>query len=463
MRRRIAGVLFPLLALAAIALGLRMGAAYAQSQQRELYLDRLNDTARLASVAEEALDAGYLEGMQAELERFEQVFGVHSAVRDRGGRVLLESLGPVDLRRGDVRRLVASAEAGVRGDEQGLLLPWDERELIIAEPVSRNGDIVGVVITSSPTDRLHHEVLVGWALIAGIGVLALLALGALMQWFTRWVLHPVRVLDDAAHLLASGRYDTRVPHAGGPPELRRLAASFNEMADTVEASLEQQRRFVADASHQLRNPLNALLLRLQYLEIAGPPELGPELRGAETEGWRLAALVDELLLLDKAEQGGAAPERFALGALADERAEAFEALAASKGARLARPGAQDGSGAEPVMGCADRAAVARALDELIDNALKYGPDGGTVTVRVWREDSAAVLSVADEGAGLAEGEWALAGRRFWRSPSRQNQPGFGLGLSIARSLMRGAGGSLELRPGPGPDGGFEALLRVPVG
>lgn len=460
MRRRILGALFPLLIIAVVLVGLRLGAAYAQSQQRELYLDRLNDTARLASVAEESLDAGDLDGLRAELERFEEVFGVHSAVLDRGGAVLIGSGDAVDLKAGDARAQVAAAEAGVRGRQQDLLLPWDDRELAIAEPVSRNGDIIGVVVTSSPTTALHHEVLRGWALIAAIGVVALIAFGALIQWFTRWVLQPVRALDETAHLLASGQYGTRVARAGGPPELRRLALAFNEMADTVESSLAQQRTFVADASHQLRNPLNALLLRLQYLEMAGPADLAPELRGAEAEAWRLAELVDQLLQLAKAEQPAGDPETFALAALAAERAGAVAALMQSLGIRLESPDV----GQREVIVRANRAAVSRALDELLDNAAKYGRARGTIALRVGREGGSAVLSVIDDGPGLGEGEWEQAPRRFWRGPGRQNDPGVGLGLSIAQTLMEGAGGSLELRPagGSAQAQGLEARLVLPV-
>jgi signal transduction histidine kinase len=458
VRRRILGVLFPLLVLAVVLIGLQLGASYAQSQQRVLYLDRLNDTARLASVAEEALDAGDLNGLRAELVRFEEVFGVHSAVLDRAGTVLISSAGTVDLSTTNARLQVDAAEVGVRGREQGLLLPWDDRELAIAEPVSRNGDIVGVVITSSPTAELHREVLRGWALIAVIGVVALVAFGALIGWFTRWVLQPVRVLDDTAHDLASGRYDTRIASAGGPPELRRLALAFNEMADTVESSLSQQRMFVADASHQLRNPLHALLLRLQYLEMAGPAELGPELRGAEAEAWRLAGLVDQLLRLAKAEQPAGESETFALGALV--RAVAIDALVRSKGVRFERPDPNQ----RDVLVRADRAAVSQALDELLDNALKYGRLRGTISVRVSQDGSSAVLSVTDDGPGLRDGEWEQAARRFWRAPGRQNDPGVGLGLSIAHVLMDGTGGTLELRPGGGSAEaqGLEARLVLPA-
>ena len=117
---------------------------------------------------------------------------------------------------------------------------------------------------------MRSRILHGWLLIvAGELAAMLLAVGAAFR-LTGWVLRPVRVLDAVTHDIATGRMKSRVAAAGGPPELRRLARSFNEMADNVEEVLEQQRAFVADASHQLRNPLSALLLRIELLALELP-------------------------------------------------------------------------------------------------------------------------------------------------------------------------------------------------
>jgi signal transduction histidine kinase len=449
-----AGSLIALLSLAIVLVGFRVGATYAETKQRELFLDRLNDTSRLASVAEEALDAGDKDGLQAELDRLELVFGIHSAVLDRGASIPFAATGSIDVNDTDVHARIFAAEAGVREVAQKVILPWNPSELTIAEPVSRNGDIVGVVVTSSPTGDLHNSMLWGWSYIALIGVVALVAFGALIQGFTRWVLKPVLVLDSTAHRLASGRFDVRVPPAGGPPELRRLATSFNEMADAVETSRDQQRAFVADASHQMRNPLNALLLHLQYLEITGPTDLAVELRAAEAEGWRLARLVDQLLILARAEQNADTTTDFDLYAVVLDRCDAIHARVEAQAVHLVVGG--QSAPAASVRG--DSEAVGRALDELLDNAIKYTPRGGVVDVQVTQHDDTVIVAVVDQGGGLADDEWELAGNRFWRSPQSQNVPGFGLGLSIASTLVQRSGGRLDLAPGPSGRGVTARLI-----
>ena len=129
--------------------------------------------------------------------------------------------------------------------------------------------------------------------------------------------------------------NSRVAAAGGPPELRRLARSFNEMADNVEDVLEQQRAFVADASHQLRNPLAALLLRIELLALE-LPEGNEEIASVRTEGKRLAQVLDDLLDLALAEHAGADLRLTDIGELAAERVAAWRPLAEREG-RAAEP------------------------------------------------------------------------------------------------------------------------------
>ena len=148
-------------------------------------------------------------------------------------------------------------------------MPWDDAPLVIAEPVLVDGEVRGAVVTVSPTAALRERELETWALIAAAVLLAL-GLGVLVSLpVVRWILHPVHRLDEgtgrvAAAVLAGGAA-APVADDSGPPELRRLSASFDRMAETVTGALAAQRAFVADASHQLRNPLTALRLRLSNL------------------------------------------------------------------------------------------------------------------------------------------------------------------------------------------------------
>ncbi|MCW7991355.1 histidine kinase, partial [Streptomyces platensis subsp. clarensis] len=306
----------------------------------------------------------------------------------------------------------------------------------IASPVVRDGDVVAVVVTDSPTGMLRTRILHGWLLIfAGEAAAMLLAVGAAFR-LTGWVLRPVRVLDAATHDIATGRMKSRVAASGGPPELRRLARSFNEMADNVEDVLEQQRAFVADASHQLRNPLAALLLRIELLALE-LPEGNEEIASVRTEGKRLAQVLDDLLDRALAEHADADLRLTDIGALTAERVASWRPVADEKGvAILADTGA--------VTAWADPVALSSALDAVIDNALKFTPPGEDVGVRVALSPGGRTVAVeiADHGPGLTDEELERVGDRFWRSTLHQNVKVSGLGLSIARVLLTAGGGAV---------------------
>lgn len=267
----------------------------------------------------------------------------------------------------------------------------------------------------------------------------LLAVGAAFR-LTGWVLRPVRVLDSVTHDIATGRMNSRVAATGGPPELRRLALSFNEMADNVEEALEQQRAFVADASHQLRNPLAALLLRIELLALE-LPEGNEEIASVRTEGKRLAQVLDDLLDLALAEHTAAELRLIDVGALTGERVVSWRPVAEDKGVLLTGECGAVTAWADPV-------ALSSALDAVIDNALKFTPGGEEVAVTVAVSPDAASVSVvvADQGPGLTEDELSRVGDRFWRSGRHQNVKGSGLGLSITRVLLTAGGGSLTFAP-----------------
>nr|MDT0667553.1 histidine kinase dimerization/phospho-acceptor domain-containing protein [Micromonospora sp. DSM 115978] len=134
-----------------------------------------------------------------------------------------------------------------------------------------------------------------------------------------WVLRPVLHLDTVTHEIATGRLSARVSARIGPPELRRLTVSFNDMADHVEQAISRQRDFVADASHQLRNPLSALLLRIENIGLGLPPEWLDELDETRAEGRRLTEVLDELLALARAEHHAPNPTEFDAVRLVAER------------------------------------------------------------------------------------------------------------------------------------------------
>jgi signal transduction histidine kinase len=239
--------------------------------------------------------------------------------------------------------------------------------------------------------------------------------------------------------------------AGGPPELRRLARSFNEMADNVEDVLEQQRAFVADASHQLRNPLSALLLRIELLALE-LPEGNEEIASVQAEGKRLAQVLDDLLDLALAEHSEADLRITDIGALAAERVAAWSPTAEAKSVRLMGNCPATTAWADPI-------ALSSALDAVIDNAVKFTPKDETVEVTVASDGHISTVVVTDNGPGLTDEELARIGDRFWRSGRHQNIKGSGLGLSISRALLAAGGGSMSY--GHHQPRGLKVTVRVP--
>ncbi|MFE0423317.1 ATP-binding protein [Streptomyces sp. NPDC058953] len=442
MRTRLLPLLIVLMAGVLLALGFPLAVSVAAAQQQRVVVDRIDDTVRFAALAQfvtasDGSEAERRSMLQDQLNRYYSTYGIHVGVFLRDGRSLM-ARAPANWdvpAEGEGREAFREALTGRRSQDPPQVWPWDrDGRLVVASPVVRDGDVVAVVLTDSPTDQLRSRVLRGWLLIAaGEGAAMLLAVGAAFR-LTGWVLRPVRVLDAATHDIATGRLNSRVAAAGGPPELRRLARSFNEMADNVEGVLEQQRAFVADASHQLRNPLAALLLRIDLLALE-LPDGNEEIASVRTEGRRLAQVLDDLLDLALAEHASAPLELADIGALAAERVASWRPVADGKGVRLTGAGGAVTAWVDPI-------ALSSALDAVIDNAVKFTPAGAEVTVVVAAQGETSTLVVTDEGPGLTGDELARIGDRFWRSNRHQNIKGSGLGLSISRALLSAGGGTI---------------------
>lgn len=445
MRTRLLPLLIILMAGVLLALGFPLAVSVAAAQQQRVVVDRIDDTARFAALAQFVTEqtGGTDERrrtLQAELEAYDSVYGIRAGVfyRDRSPM----AMAPVTWQlpaEGEGHEAFSEALLGRRSHDPPQVWPWQRGRVVVASPVVRDGDVVAVVVLDSPTGEMRSRTLRGWLLIAlGESVAMLVAVGAAIR-LTGWVLLPVQTLDAAAHDIASGKMRSRVVASGGPPELRRLAISFNEMADNVEEVLEQQRAFVADASHQLRNPLAALLLRIELLALE-LPEGNEEIASVRTEGKRLGQVLDDLLDLALAEHAEADLQLTDIGALTAERVASWRPFAEENGVRLRV------DGASAVTAWADPIALSSALDAIIDNACKFTPAGEEVILTVASGRDNATVVVADRGPGLTEQELERIGDRFWRSTRHQNVRGSGLGLSISRALLAAGGGSLAYAP-----------------
>ncbi|WUH90544.1 HAMP domain-containing histidine kinase [Streptomyces sp. NBC_00433] len=468
MRSRLLPLLIVLMAGVLLALGIPLAASLAAAQQQRVVVDRIDDTTRFAALAQfvtardeqksvvDSVDDERLHTLRVELARYQQLYSISAGVFYRDSAAM--AAAPKSWRlppEGELYDAYESSLLGRRAHDPAQVWPWQHRRLAIASPIVRDGDVVAVVVTDSPTGALRSRILHGWMLLAA-GELAAMVIAVLCAVrLTGWVLLPVATLDRVTHDIATGRMKSRVGPAGGPPELRRLIRSFNEMADNVEAVLDQQRAFVADASHQLRNPLSALLLRIELLGLE-LPEGHTEAESVKEEGHRLAQVLDDLLGLALAENSGSHLAVTDIAAMARTRADAWRPVADRAGVVMDVTTSPEGAA---VTGWADSVALSSALDAVLDNAIKFTPAGAAVTVVVAADGDSATVVVADGGPGLADEELARIGDRFWRSARHQNVQGSGLGLSIAKALLGQGGGAIAY--GHHDPSGLEVTLRVP--
>ena len=456
MRRRLVASYLLLLVLVLAALEVPLAVTIAGRDTQRLVADRLADATRFATLAESALRAGDAEELAFELARYYQLYGITAVLIDQDGYVVVSSRRGVDLARPAIQRQSRLALAGGQAGDDGTVWPWRSEPLVVAVPVGRNGEVLGAIVTISPTGRKAAGVGTAWVVLASGGLVALVA-GIIAAWIlARWTLRPVAELDAAAHELGAGDFAARVRAAEGPPELRRLGSAFNEMAATVADSLDRQRAFVSHASHQLRNPLTALRLRVEDLgaDLTDPAVIeGHRLALEEVE--RLGEVLDSLLALARAERGKYLMEEIDAGEVAWARVVAWQPVAAKNGVtlRYVRPSC-------PLPARAVATALDQALDALIDNAVKFSGSRSSVTVRLSEDDGGVAVHVTDTGPGLSAEQREKATERFWRAPGAQNIDGSGLGLPIVSVLVEASGGRLDLLPADPT--GLHARLWLPT-
>jgi signal transduction histidine kinase len=308
---------------------------------------------------------------------------------------------------------------------------------------------VGAVVVAVDTTTATRDITYAWLWVA-LGGIALLILAVLVaRTLTRWVVRP---LDGLERSVTEMREGVAGPPADvvGPPELRRFTSAFNTMAQVVRAALDRQQRLVADASHQLRNPLAALRLRADtlddYVSHAGRATYG----SMTTELDRLENLLRQLLRLARAEETSdsrkvglltAADEVTNLDEVVQQRITFWQDVAHAKNQRLRH--LDDHAGLSVRL---SRHNVEQLLDVALDNALRYAGPHTTVTASVSKRGETVDLVISDDGCGLPDEELAHAAARFWRG--RDDTDGTGLGLAIATEIAAGHGGAMSVEHAP---------------
>jgi two-component system OmpR family sensor kinase len=342
--------------------------------------------------------------------------------------------------------------------------PTGRVQLYVAAPVRLGGKVVGATYATSTTFSIL-TLLSDYRRELGIFIVVFVASAwALTELLTRWLTRPLRRLERGAQALARD-HSVRV-EPEGPREVRAIATAFNQLAEEIETSStelhEEERRksrFVSDVSHELRTPLTAIRGAAETLLEGDVPAEDEErfLRRIIGESDRLARLASDLINLQRIE--GATGElplsRVSLLQAARLAVESLEPLADDRGVRVVIQG-----DAPEVLGERDR--LQQVVANLVDNASRMTPRGGTVTVALASDGDRALLSVLDEGPGIPAEDIPRLFDRFYRAQLSRDRStgGAGLGLAIVKAIVTAHAGELEVANRP--EGGARFTVRLPA-
>ncbi len=323
-----------------------------------------------------------------------------------------------------------------------------DRHRVVAVQTQHEG--LALVIAQPLEDQDRILARLGWVTIAfgGFGVLT----AGLAGWLVASNgLRPVRRLTTAVERVARTEDFTALP-VEGDDELARLATAFNQLLVSLDASRVRQRQLVADASHELRTPLTSLRTNIDLLTMSGDASsLPPQARAELMEDIRaqieeLTTLIGDLTELARDEPVPPTVEPVDLADVVDHAAQRV---------RRRAPDLTFEVFTRPWWVVGEAPALERAVTNLLDNAAKWSPEGGVVTVRL----SDGVLTVDDQGPGIPEEERARIFDRFWRSVDSRTLPGSGLGLAIVRQVAERHAGTVQAAENVG--GGARLVLKLP--
>lgn len=370
--------------------------------------------------------------------------GLERGADGRGMQRLLEQIARES--RGRIRILDADGAVRLEADR----LRGDAQPQTLTSPLSADaggGSIeIAVPSAAAPFLRAFNTALVL------VGIVAVVALLAAAAFLSDRLTRPLRQVGLAARRLGAGDLGARAT-GGADAESAELATSFNDMADRLERSEVLRRRAASDLAHDLATPATVLESQIQAMVDGVVPADAAQLEKARAAAASLSSVIGQLGELTQAEAAPLQrrPERVAVLDLAREIVAGLDGLLQAHGVRAAVDGAS-------VDTTADRGQLARALRNVVANAVQHSPRGGEVRVEV---SDGPKLRVTDAGPGITAEDLPFVFERFYRADRSRNRAGSGIGLTVARELITANGGTIEVES-TGPDGTTFAI-GLPAG
>jgi two-component system sensor histidine kinase MprB len=321
---------------------------------------------------------------------------------------------------------------------------------IIAVPITSGNYHYALVIgrALAPTDQILRILAIS---LLSFGILAVVVAGVVGRTVARSGLRPIQLLSDAVRRVSETDHLDPI-QLEGMDELTDLTRSFNNMMASLSSSREQQNRLIADAGHELRTPLTSLRTNVELLIADEREGMLPEgarkdiLNDVAAQLGEFTTLIGDLVQLSREDTVRPAPEPIDLRDVVESALDR---------AKRRGPGLNFEVDLHPLYMVGEPDSLERAVTNLLDNAIKFSPPGGTITVTLDRDR----LTISDEGPGIADEDLPHVFERFYRSDKSRTTPGSGLGLSIVAQTIRAHGG--WVRAGHAASGGAEFIVRLP--
>jgi len=439
--------------LAVVALEVPLGINIARRLDSQVQSEARSSAEVVAGSANDMVDPPDYQQLAALAKTAAQTTKGRVLIVSTNGRVIADSVAgsPIGLDYSS-RPEIKIALGGRAAQQQRNSKTLKEDLLATAVPITHFGRTVGAVRITQSVKAVNDSIRRSVLTLIGIGLLVL-ALGLAAGWVIAGQLsRPIKRLEKTAREIVAGNLDARA-EVEGSSEQQTLALAFNEMTDDLVHLLENQKQFVADASHQLRTPLAAMRLRIEEAQDVGVSEyVSEELDAALSEHQRISAIINDLLLLSRAGQSSETIEKLDIQTVSLAAASRWRLIAEEAGLAVKL---DDSSETATAYGYCRPGDLDKAIDALFENAVRYSPAGSEITIGV----AGSEISILDSGPGLAEGEEELVFERFRRGSAGISVPqGTGLGLAIARQLLREQDGDVRIENRDG--GGARAVITL---
>lgn len=376
-------------------------------------------------------------------------------VDDRGAVVAASA----NLQEGHIPEQPWAVWEGLRGrvTVETLVTASRERVRVRTVPMIHGNSVIGLIQVAQ--SLRHVDQTLQWlGVLLGGGVLSIWGLATLVGWgMAGRALRPISAITEtAASIAATGDFGHRILEIGPRDEVARLAGTFNRMIDRVESTLQAQKQFIADSSHELGTPIAVIRGNADLLSKGLPPEDAREaILAIQSESARMERIVCDLLdmaELDVAQEGTRRTVR--LDNLA--RAVFCHVRPAARGRHLIL------HRLDPVSVVGDPDRLRQLLLNLVDNAIKYTPAGGRIALSAQGDGRWGELVVSDTGIGIPPDEQEKIFRRFYRTDKARSRAGggTGLGLAIAKAIAESHGGEITVSSRPGSGSTF--TVRLPT-